>query len=81
MEKGNEQVDQLDADEGNHQAAEAVDKKVVAQQFRRLDRPIRHPSQRQRHQKNDDQGIEDDGREDGAAGVASPMTLSVASCG
>src|SRR5215831_4120327 len=65
---GNEQVDQLDADERNDDAAEAIDQKIAAQQAGGADRTIGNAAQRQRDQGDNDQCIEDDRRQDGALG-------------
>src|ERR1700746_863252 len=60
-----EQVDQLDADEGHDDAADAVEQQVAPKDRRRADWAIRDAAQRQRYQRDDDQRIEDDCRQDG----------------
>ncbi len=54
-----DQVDQLDADEGGDQAAEAVEQHVAAQQRGGADRPVADAAQGERDQQRDDQGVED----------------------
>ena len=66
MQGGDDEVDDLDADERHDEAAEAVDQKVAAQQRGRADRPVGDALQRQRDQRDDDQRVEDDGRQDRA---------------
>src|SRR5262249_32109312 len=60
------EVDGLDADERNDDAAYAVDQQVTAQQRPGADRAVGDALQRQRDQRDDDQRVEDDGRQDGA---------------
>src|SRR5271163_2240037 len=64
MHGGNQDVDDLDADERNDDAAEAVDGQVAAKQGRRADGAIGGAFQRERNQRDDDQRVEDDRRED-----------------
>ena len=60
-------VDGLDADERHDHAADAVDQQVAAQQrARRLTAGSDTPLQRQRDERDDDQRVEDDRRQDGA---------------
>ena len=68
---GDDEVDQLDADERHDEAAEAVDEQVAAQQRGGADRPVGDAAQRQRDQRDDDQRVEDDRRQDRAL-AASP---------
>ena len=63
---GDHEVDGLDADERNDDAAEAVDQQVAPQQRAGADRPIGDALQRQRDQRDDDQRVEDDRRQDRA---------------
>src|SRR6478752_7956024 len=60
------EVDRLDADERNDDAADAVDQQVASQQRTRADRPITDALERQRDERDDDQRVEDDGGEDRA---------------
>ncbi len=64
IEGGDDEVDQLDADERHDEPAEAVDEEVAAKQRGRADRAIGDAAQRQRDQRDDDQRVEDDGRQD-----------------
>src|ERR1700728_3900915 len=61
---GDHEVDGLDADKGNDDAAEAVDHQVTAQQRAGTDGPIRHALQGEWNQPDDDQRVEDDRRQD-----------------
>src|SRR5258708_37641994 len=58
MERGDQDVDGLDADERNDHAAEAVDKKIAGQNRGRADWTVGHAPQRQRNQRDDDQRVE-----------------------
>src|ERR1700692_263099 len=66
MQGGDDEVDGLDADKGNDDAAGAVDHQVAAQQRAGPDGAIRHALQGQRNQPDDDQRVEDDRRQDRA---------------
>src|SRR3984893_4737032 len=55
------QVDQLDSDERNQNAPQAVDQQIAPQEHGSAQRPVFHPLQRERDQEHDDQRIEDDG--------------------
>src|SRR5580700_9867037 len=66
MQGRNNEVDGLDAEKRNQDAADAVDQQIATQQWARPDGPVRDALQRQRNQSNDDQGVEDDRRQDGA---------------
>ena len=81
MQGRDDEVDGLDADEGDDDAAEAVDQQVAAQQRPGADRAVGDALQCQRDQRDDDQRVEDDRRQDGALRVARPMMLSACSCG
>src|SRR6266498_4170345 len=58
-------VDDLDSDEGHDDATDAVDQKVIPQENGGGERPVLYAAQRQRNQDNDDQGVEDYVRQDG----------------
>src|SRR6266481_8499689 len=58
MQRGDHDVDGLDADERNNHAAEAVDKKVAGQNRGGTDRTVLHAAQRQWNQRDDDQRVE-----------------------
>jgi hypothetical protein len=60
MEDDEEHVDDLDADEGRDDAAEAVDDEVVAEQARGADRPVLDAAEGERNQGDDDERVEDD---------------------
>src|SRR5438270_13567300 len=60
----NDEVDRLDTDEGNGDAAEPVDQQVAPEQRTGADRTIGDAFQRERNQPDDDQRIEDDRRQD-----------------
>src|SRR3954467_6012012 len=65
--QGNDdEVDRLDADEGNDDTAEAVDQQVAPEQCAGPDRAIGDALQRQRDQCDDNKCVEDDRRQDGA---------------
>src|SRR6202167_4379777 len=66
MERGDHDVDSLDADEWNNHAAEAVNEKIAGQNCGRTDRTVRHAAQRQRNQRDDDQRVENNRRQDRA---------------
>ena len=61
-----DEVDQLDPDEGQDHAAEAVDEQVAAQERGRADRAVADALQRERDERGDDQRVEDDRRDDRA---------------
>src|ERR1700692_960616 len=58
------QIDGLDADEGDDYAADSINQKIAQKQRTGADRPIAHPLQRQRNERDDDQRVEDDCRKD-----------------
>src|SRR4029077_13007221 len=66
MQGGDREVDRLDADERDDHAAAAVDPQVAPQQWAGPDRAIAHAFERQRNERDDDQRVEDDRRENGA---------------
>ena len=55
VEGGDDEIDDLDADERHDDAAEAVDEQVALQNRERADGPEFHAAQRQRNQRDDDQ--------------------------
>ena len=65
MQRHQAQVDGLDADERDDDAAHAVDQQVVAQQHIGGLGLVLHALQRQRNQRDDDDGVEDDRGENG----------------
>src|SRR5580704_5584180 len=56
---GDDDVDRLDADEGQDEAAQAIDEKIAPEQGRRADRPVSDALQRQGNEGDDDQSVED----------------------
>jgi len=68
----NGQVDGLDADEGNDDAAQTVDEEVAPQQRGRAHRPVGHALERQRDERDDDERIEDHRGQDGAGRGGEP---------
>ena len=54
VERGDDEIDELDADERNDDAAEAVDEQVALQNGERAHRFVGHAAQRQRNQRDDD---------------------------
>src|ERR1700685_1403550 len=66
MQRGDHDVDSLDADERNNHAAEAVDNKIASQNRGGADRTVRHPAERQRNQRDDDQRVENYSRQNRA---------------
>src|SRR5579862_3109604 len=57
---GNDQVDYLDTDERSDDAADAVYEQVPTQQRGGAERPITHSAQSQRHERDDDERVEND---------------------
>ena len=68
---GDDEIDELDADERHDKTAEPVDEQVAAQQRGGADRTIGNALQRERDQRDDDQRVEDHRRQDRAL-AASP---------
>ena len=60
MQGRNYDIDRLDADEGQDQAAQAIDEEIAPEQRRRADRPISDALQRQGNEGDDDERVEDD---------------------
>src|SRR5579885_1186745 len=63
VQRDEDQVDELDANERQDNAAEAVEQQVAPQDRRGAERAILHAAQGQRNQRNDDQRVEDYRRE------------------
>src|ERR1700755_3442969 len=63
---GDDEVDRLDADERDDDAADAVDEKVTAQQRAGADGAVGDAFQRQRDQRDNDERVEDDRRQNRA---------------
>src|ERR1700735_5035363 len=61
---GDDNVDRLDADEGQDQAAQAIDEEIAPEQGRGADRPVSDALQRQGNERNDDERVEDDRGQD-----------------
>src|ERR1019366_3246755 len=61
-----EDVDELDPDKRNHDAAEAVEEEVAAQDGGGADRTVSHSAQGERDKRDDDERVENDRAEDGA---------------
>src|SRR6202011_6141310 len=64
-----EQVDGLDSGEGGDDAADSVGGEVVPDQGSRTDRAVAHAAQGERDEDDDDDGVEDHGRQHGAVGA------------
>ena len=56
-----EDVDELDAEEGDDHASQPVDEEVAAQEPPRAQRPEMHPAKRQGDEGDDDESVENDG--------------------
>ena len=74
-------VDHLDADERHDDPADAIDQQVALEELGGGNRPAPHALQCQRNQRDDDDRVEDDGREGRASGVARFMTFSAPGSG
>src|ERR1700677_4847099 len=61
-------INQFDKHERHQNAAQPVNEHVVAQDDFRAERPVLDAFEGQRDQRHDDEGVEDDGAEDGALG-------------
>ena len=66
MERGDDQIDELDADKRNDDAAEAVDEQVALKNGQRAHRFVSDAAQRQRNQRDDNERVENDGAQNGA---------------
>ena len=66
MERGDDEIDELDADKRHDDAADAVDEEIALENCERAHRFVGHAAQRQRNQRDDDERVENDGAEDGA---------------
>ena len=69
MERSNDEIDELDADERHDDATEAIDEQVALQDGEGAHRFVGHAAQGQRNQRDDDERVENDGAEDGAGGT------------
>src|ERR1700730_9504523 len=67
--RGDDHVDDLDADEGGDDPADAVDDQVAAQHRRRPEGPELDALQGERDEGHDDEGVEDHRRQDGRVRV------------
>src|SRR5580704_16765262 len=67
-----EQVDELDPEEGGDHAAYAIDQKVALQHLGGAHGLELDPPQGQWDEQHDDEGIENDRRQDGEMGIAEP---------
>ncbi len=65
VKKDQELVDEPDAGERHQNAAQTVDEDVAAQQGAGAHRAIFHAAQGERHERDDDERVKDDGREHG----------------
>src|SRR5882672_4006662 len=72
VESGDEDVNELDADEWNEDTAEAVDKQIALQGGQRADRRVFYAPQGERDQRNDDEGVENDRAQNGAGRTVQP---------
>ncbi len=66
VESSDDEIDELDADKRNDDAAEAVDEQVALQNRERAHRFVGNAAQRQRNQRDDDERVENDRAENGA---------------
>jgi len=66
MKRSDDQIDQFDPDKRHDETAETVDEQVALQDGERAHRFVSDAAQRQRNQRDDDEGIENDGAQDGA---------------
>src|SRR5262245_26267364 len=64
MQRDHDDVDQLDTDERNDDAAESPDEEVAPQERIGAERLVCDAAEGDRNQQRDDDGIEDDGGED-----------------
>src|ERR1700682_6547161 len=60
-----QQVDQFDANERDDHPAEAVDQQIASKDAAGAERTISDPFQRQRNERDDDERVENHGRENG----------------
>src|SRR5262249_28875446 len=65
-ERGQDHVDELDAEEGHEDSSHTVDQEERAQARRGAHRRLSDAAKRQRNERDDDERVEDDRREDGA---------------
>src|SRR5437899_12344786 len=62
-------VDNFDADERNDDSAETINQKIALQNSQRADGLIFHATQRQRNERDDDQGVENNRAQDCTLGT------------
>ena len=68
MQQSEQPVDQPDAWKGRNETAQSIDPKVAAQHRGSTLRSVFHSPQRQRHERDDDQSVEDHRSQHGALG-------------
>src|SRR5262249_49179426 len=68
MKRSDDQIDQFDADKGHDEATKAVDEQVALQNGKRTHRFVSHAAQRQRDERDNDEGVKDDGAQNRAGG-------------
>ncbi len=66
MKGGDEQVDGLDAKEGDEDASDAVDEQISLEDFRCTQRAEFYSTQGERNQQDDNNRVKDDCAKDGA---------------
>src|SRR5215831_17705787 len=66
MRGSKQHVDDLDADERQQNAADAIDEHVATQDRPGADRTIFHALEGERNQRRNDEGVENDSRQNGA---------------
>src|SRR3984893_798239 len=64
--RADDEVDELDANERNDDPAEPIDEKITPQNACRPDGPVSHPAKRQGDQRDDDQRVENNRRQNSA---------------
>src|SRR6185312_12950470 len=79
--RGDDKIDDLDADERYDDAADTVEPQIAAQNVGGAGRAVFHTPQAQRNERDDDQRVEDDGREDRAFWIAQPHDVEHAELG
>src|SRR5208282_2556425 len=81
LDAGDEHVNQLDADERDHQSTKSVNQQVLPQQRFGAHRLVRNPSQRQRNQATMMSALKITAESIADCGVCSRMTFSAFSTG
>ena len=66
MKSSDDEIDQFDADERHNDATEAVDEQVALQNRQRAHWPVRDAAQREWDQRYNDEGVKNDGAQNGA---------------